>query len=54
MSARNVANALWSFLALAATRGAPLPRCYGALWRAAGELDTRDARRQLVQLSTRT
>ena len=41
MSARNIANALWSFLALAATRGASLPRCYGELWRAAGELDTR-------------
>lgn len=41
MNARQVATALWSFLSLAATRGAPLPRCYGELWRAAGDLDTR-------------
>jgi len=34
-----VANTLWSLLALAATRGVPLPACYPSLWRAACGLD---------------
>jgi len=36
---QEVLNTLWSFLALAATRGVPLPACYPSLWRAARGFD---------------
>ena len=39
MNAQEVSNTLWSFVTLAATRGAPLPACYPSLWRAARGFD---------------
>jgi len=40
MNTQNVANTVSSFLALAATRGVPLPACQPSLWKAALALDT--------------
>jgi hypothetical protein len=39
MNAQHISNFLWSFLALATTRGVPLPACYPSLWWAARGLD---------------